>query len=196
MERTGPPAAPGRGAGGPAARRFWSERRGPAALVAAVLTGASALLLYDIVSVRADRPAASWRRTLADGLATRHLDDAWVVLGASAAVLTGVWLIVLALTPGLRGLLPMRRDDDLMRPGIERGAVALVLRNRAMEVSGVRSVRVDVGRRRIRALAEAHFREIDTVRADLEAVLTHGVAELGLAREPALTVHVRRPPKP
>ncbi len=157
--------------------------------------GAAGLLLYDIVSVRADRPAASWRRTLADDLATRTLDNAWVVVAAAAAVLAGIWLIVLAVTPGLRGLLPMRRDGELMRSGIERGAAAAVLRHRALEVSGVQSVRVDVGRRRIRALAEAHFRELDVVRADLDAVLAHGITELGLARPPVLSVRVRRPPK-
>ncbi|WP_394813338.1 DUF6286 domain-containing protein [Streptomyces johnsoniae] len=191
----GPAEEPAEPGGGVAAGRFWSERRGPAALVAVVLMGASGLLLYDVVSVRAGRPAASWRRTLADDLAARPLDDAWVVVAAAAAVLAGVWLIVLAVTPGLRGLLPMRRDSELMRPGIERGAAAAVLRHRALEVSGVRSVRVNVGRRRVRALAEAHFRELDVVHADLDAVLTHGIRELGLARQPALSVHVRRPPR-
>ncbi|MDT0344866.1 DUF6286 domain-containing protein [Streptomyces sp. DSM 44938] len=175
------------------ARRFWSERRAPAALVALTLLVVAGLFLYDIASVRADRPAASWRRTLADELATRRLDDAAVVCGAVAAMLIGVWLVVLAVTPGLRGLLPMRRDSELMRSGIERAAVAVVLSDRAMEVSGVRSVRVSVGRRRVRALAEAHFRELDVVRADLDAVLEHGIRELGLARQPALSVHVRRP---
>ncbi|RBM17028.1 DUF6286 domain-containing protein [Streptomyces sp. PT12] len=177
---------------GPAGR-FWSVRRAPAALLAVALLIASGMLLYDIVSVRADRPVAAWRRALTDGLATRTLDDGWVVAGAVAAVALGVWLIVLAVSPGLRGLLPMRADASGMRSGIERSAAAVVLRDRAMEVSGVRDVRVLVGRRRVRALAEAHFRELDAVKADLDAVLDHGIGELGLARPPALSVHVRRP---
>ncbi|WP_243741328.1 DUF6286 domain-containing protein [Streptomyces sp. 8K308] len=178
--------------------RFWSVRRLPAGLAAALLVVAAGVPLYDIVSVRAERPAAAWRRRLADELAARSLDDAWVALGAVAAMLLGGWLVVLAVTPGLRGLLPMRRGDDefhdrFRRAGIERGAAAVVLRDRALEVSGVRSVRVSVGRRRVRVWAQAHFRDLDVVRADLDAVLGEGIGELGLARQPALAVQVRRP---
>ncbi|WP_425086212.1 DUF6286 domain-containing protein [Streptomyces hainanensis] len=177
-----------------AVRRFWSVRRVPAALAAVLLVVAAGVLLYDIVSVRAERPAAAWRRELADELAVRGLDDASVVLAAVAAMLLGLWLVVLAVTPGLRGLLPMRRRDDaFLRAGIERGAAAVVLRDRALEVSGVRSVRVSVGRRRVRASAQAHFRDLDVVRADLDAVLGEGIRELGLARQPALAVQVHRP---
>jgi uncharacterized protein DUF6286 len=175
--------------------RFWSVRRVPAILVAVLLLTALGLLLYDVAAVRADRPAAEWRRTLADELATRTLDDGWVVLVAAAAMLAGIWLIVLAVTPGLRGLLPMRLESEGLRAGIERRAAAVVLRDRAMEVSGVRSVRVNVGRRRVRAFAQAHFRDLDEVRADLDTVLDHGIGELGLARPLALSVHVRRPAK-
>lgn len=176
-------------------RRFWATRRTPAIIVALLLLAAVGALLYDVASVRADRPAAAWRRSLADELATRPLDDPWAVGIAVAAVLLGVWLLILALTPGQRGLLPMRVEHQAVRPGIESGAVAQVLRDRALGVSGVRSVRVAVGRRRIRALAQAHFRDVDTVRTDLDTVLAQGVRELGLARRPALTVRVRRPAK-
>ncbi|MBT2384224.1 DUF6286 domain-containing protein [Streptomyces sp. ISL-11] len=177
------------------ARRFWSTRRLPAALVSAVVLGAAGILLYDVSAVRAHRPAMGWRRRLARELAARPLDDAWIVVGAAAAVLAGLWLIALALTPGLRGVLPMRRDNPDVRAGLDRKAAALVLRDRAMRVSGVRSVRVDVGRRRVRARAQSHFRDLDEVRADLDSVLADGVDRLGLARRPALSVSVRRPAK-
>lgn len=183
------------GAGGGRTRRFWSVRRAPAGLVAAVLLAAFGLLLYDIASVRADRPAAAWRRAVADELASRRFDDTLVILGAVAAVLLGVLLVVLALTPGLRGLLPMRQDDERLRAGIERGTAALVLRDRALEVAGVRSVRVRMGRQRVRVLAQAHFRDLDVVRADLDVALEQGLRELGLAGRPELAVHVRRPAK-
>lgn len=186
---------PGEHPEGPSGR-FWSVRRVPAALLGTVLLGACGVLLYDVIVVRADGPAAEWRRDLAHGLATRTLDDGWVVAGAVAAMLLGAWLVVLAAAPGLRGLLPMRLEGEELRAGIERSAAAVVLRDRAMEVSGVRSVRVTVGRRRVRALALAHFRDLDAVRADLDAVLDHGISELGLARSLALSVHVRRPEKP
>ncbi|WP_103530731.1 DUF6286 domain-containing protein [Streptomyces sp. SM11] len=177
------------------AGRFWSARRVPAALLALVLLGAAGLLLYDIAAVRADRPAMRWRRSLADGLAERHLDDLVVLIGAGVAALIGLWLILQALTPGLRDLLPMRRDRAEVRAGLDRTAAALVLRDRAAEVAGVQSVRVGMGRRRAKVRALSHFRELDDVRADLDAVLETAVRELGLAKPPALSVQVHRPPK-
>ncbi|MEV4441771.1 DUF6286 domain-containing protein [Streptomyces sp. NPDC049577] len=177
------------------AHRFWSARRLPAALVALAVLGAAGILLYDVVAVRAHHPAMAWRRRLAGELAHRHLGNGWVIGCAATAVLAGCWLIALAVTPGLRGLLPMRREAREIRAALERKAAAQALRDRALKVPGVRAVRVDVGRRRVRARAQSHFRELDEVRADVDAALAEGVRELGLARRPLLSVRVRRPAK-
>ncbi|MFD0394069.1 hypothetical protein ACFQ3Z_24065 [Streptomyces nogalater] len=80
-------------------RRPWSARRVPATLVAAVILVAAVAALADVIAVRAGRPAAAWRRHLADALATRPVDDVWMLTGAAVAAAVGVWLIVLALTP-------------------------------------------------------------------------------------------------
>ncbi|PBC81688.1 MULTISPECIES: DUF6286 domain-containing protein [unclassified Streptomyces] len=189
----GPAAADGSGDG--RTGRFWSARRVPAAVVALVLLAAAGLLLYDVVAVRADHPAMAWRRWLARELATRHLDNPWVLAPAALAVVLGIWLIVLALTPGLRQVLPMRPTAPDLRAGLDRAAAALVLRDRAMEVAGVQSVRMKVGRRKAKAHAVSHFRELDEVRADLDVALGEGLRQLGLAHRLGLTVHVRRPKK-
>lgn len=184
------------GGEGPKVRRFWSGRRVPAALTAAVVLGLSGLFLYDIASVRADRRAMQWRITLANELATRHLDDVWIILGASVAAALGLWLLVLALTPGERGVLPMARNGAAgVRAGLDRRAAGLVLRDRAMEVSGVRWARVDVGRRKIKARASSHFRDLEEVRDDLTAALGEAVRQLGLARSPHLHIHLQRAEK-
>ena len=160
-----------------------------------MLLGIAALLLYDIASVRAGNPGMSWRRVLADEMASTPLNDAKVLAAACVVTLLGVWLIALAVTPGQRGLLPMRREAAPVRAGLERSAAGLVLRDRAMQVSGVQSVRVAVGRRKVRAHALAHFRDLDDVRGDLDTTLGDGIRQLGLARQPSLSVHVRRPRK-
>ncbi|BBJ44707.1 hypothetical protein SSPO_074250 [Streptomyces antimycoticus] len=194
-------------------------RRVPAGIVALVIAAISGLLLYDVAAVRSGLPAMRWREWLADELASRPLDDAWVMGGAALLAALGVWMVVLALAPGLRGLLPMRPPEAeagaeagsgkgveagagagvgagvAVRAGIDRTSAGLVLRDRAMEVPGVRSARVDVGRRRVRARALAHFRDLDEVRADLDAALHEGIRQLGLARRPALSVRVRRSAK-
>ncbi|MFD3524599.1 DUF6286 domain-containing protein [Streptomyces sp. NPDC058653] len=187
------PKKPAGGAG--RTGRFWSMRRIPALLLAAVLAGAAGLLLYDIVSVRAGGPAMYWRRRLAQELAEQPLNETWVVVAACAAMALGVWLALLALTPGLRALLPMRRDATQLRAGLERDAAALVLRDRAMEVSGVQAARVKVHRSKVRVRAQSHFRALDDVRKDLDATLGGAVGQLGLAKPPSLSVRVRRPKK-
>ncbi|WP_210575592.1 DUF6286 domain-containing protein [Streptomyces sp. GESEQ-4] len=179
--------------GGESGGRFWSARRVPATLVALLLLLTAGAFLYDIAAVRADRPAMAWRRELATQLAERPLDDIWVLVGAGIAAALGLWLILLAATPGLRAVLPMRRTHPDVRAGLHRDAAALVLRDRAMEVSGVQSVRVRMGRARADVRAISHFRELDDVRADLDTALADAIKGLGLARPPALSVHVRRP---
>ncbi|MEU3226379.1 DUF6286 domain-containing protein [Streptomyces sp. NPDC006976] len=187
--------APGKERTGGNAGRFWSGRRIPAGIVALVTLGACGLLLYDVSAVRAGHPAMQWRRSLADELAHRRLDDVWVLTGASVAAALGLWLLLLALTPGLRDLLPMRREQPDVRAALDRTAAAMVLRDRAVEVAGVQSVRVRMGRGKVGVRAVSHFRELDDVRADLDTALSTGIGELGLARQPSLSVHVRRPAK-
>ncbi|MEU1406129.1 DUF6286 domain-containing protein [Streptomyces sp. NPDC005728] len=173
--------------------RFWSARRVPAGVVALLLLVGAGVLLYDIAAVRAHRPAMHWRRALAQQLAERPLDNTWVLAGAGVAAALGLWLIVLAVTPGLRDLLPMRRPHPDVRAGLRREAAAQVLRDRAMEVSGVRAVRVRMRRKRADVRAVSHFRDLDEVHADLDAVLADAVRGLGVSRPPALSVRVRRP---
>lgn len=177
----------------PRTHRFWSARRVPAALTALLLLAVTGVFLYDIAAVRAGRPGMRWRRELAHQLAERPLDDIWVLVGAGVAAALGLWLLLLAVTPGLRALLPMRRTDPDVRAALDRDTAAMVLRDRAMEVAGVQSVRVRTGRRRADVRAVSHFRAVDDVRQDLDAVLDEAVRALGLARPLVLSVRVRRP---
>lgn len=167
----------------------------PAAVVAVLLLVVAGAFLYDVAAVRAHRPAMAWRRALARQLAERPLDDVWVLVGAGVAAALGLWLITLAVTPGLRHVLPMSRPHPDVRAGLHRDAAALVLRDRAMEIAGVQSARVRVRRRRADVRAVCHFRDLDDVHADLDTVLTDAIRGLGLARPPGLSVHVRRPGK-
>lgn len=57
----------------------------------------------------------------------------------------------------------------------------------------MQSARVDVGRRKVKARAQAHFRDLNEVHADLDAALSEAATNLGLAQQPTLDVRVRRP---
>jgi hypothetical protein len=172
--------------------RYWSVRRVVAAVVSAVLICATGLLLYDVAAVRSGASGMYWRRWLTGRLAEWPVGDVWVLVGACAAMALGLLLVMLAVTPGRRSLLPMRPDVPHVRAWLDRDAAALALRDRAMEVSGVCSARVSVGRRRAHVRARSHFRPVADVHHDLEAVLGTGLEDLGLARTPRLTVHVHR----
>ncbi|WP_235613985.1 DUF6286 domain-containing protein [Streptomyces olivochromogenes] len=172
--------------------RPWSARRIPAALVASVILVAAAAALFDVVAVRAGRPAAAWRRHLADELATRPLDDVWVLTGAVVAAALGIWLIVLSLTPGLRHWLPLRSPAPGLRASLDRDGAADLLRDAAMRVPGVSTARVRVRRHRVKARADVRFRDPQQVKDDLTAVLDEERDQLVLARPPRIVVRVRR----
>ncbi|WP_445526124.1 DUF6286 domain-containing protein [Streptomyces cyslabdanicus] len=172
--------------------RPWSARRIPAALVASVILVAAVAALVDVVAVRAGRPAAAWRRHLTHALATRPVDDVWMLTGAAVAAAVGVWLIVLALTPGLRHWLPLRSPAPGLRALLDRDGTAALLRDAAMRVAGVSMARIRVRRHRVKARADVRFRDPQQVKDDLTAVLNEERDRLALARPPRIVVRVRQ----
>ncbi|MDO0926649.1 DUF6286 domain-containing protein [Streptomyces sp. TG1A-8] len=177
-------------------RRPWSARRLPAALTALVVLVAAGAALVDVVAVRAGRPTAAWRRRLTGELAARPVDNVWMLTGAAVAAAVGVWLIVLALTPGLRHWLPLRVPAGpaapRLRASLDRDGAAALLRDAAMRVPGVGAARVRVRRRRVTARADVRFRDPRQVKDDLTAVLGEERDRLALARPPRVVVRVRR----
>ncbi|MFF4652276.1 DUF6286 domain-containing protein [Streptomyces sp. NPDC001380] len=173
--------------------RLWSPRRVPAALVALVVLVAAGAALYDVVAVRAGRPASAWRRTLADELATRTTGDVWMLTGAAVAAALGLWLLVLALTPGLRKLLPLRAPtgDSPVRAVLDRHGAEVLLRDAALRVPGVGRARVRV-RRRIKARADVRFRDPRQVREEVAGALREERDRLALVRPERVSVRVRR----
>ncbi|MGV9251534.1 DUF6286 domain-containing protein [Streptomyces sp. NPDC003697] len=180
--------------GGRWSHRPWSARRIPAALTAAVVLVAAGAALIDVVAVRAGRRASAWRRQLADELATRPVGDVWMLTGAAVAAALGVWLIVLAVTPGLRHLLPLRSPAGCprLRASLDRDGAASLLRDAALRVPGVSDAHVRVRRHRVKVRAHVRFRDIRQVRDDLVAALRDERDRLALARPPRMVVRVRR----
>ncbi|MEW2289870.1 DUF6286 domain-containing protein [Streptomyces sp. NPDC047841] len=190
----GPDPTSGERDAGRRSHRPWSARRIPAALVASVILVAAVAALVDVIAVRAGRPAAAWRRHLADELATRSVGDVWVLTGAAVAAAVGVWLIVLALTPGLRHQLPQRCPTDCprLRASLDRDGAAGLLRDAALRVPGVGAARLRVRRHRIKARADVRFRDPRQVEDDLTAVLDEERDRLALAHPPRIVVRVRQ----
>ncbi|MET8687303.1 DUF6286 domain-containing protein [Streptomyces sp. NPDC004732] len=179
------------------ARRPWSPRRAPVAVAALAAAAACAVLLYDVLAVHAaGRAPARWRSDLMDRLTTHgpHA-GAWPGAVAAFAVLClGVWLLVLAVTPGARGRLPLRPPLPDVRAVIDRSAVATLLRDAVSGLPGITRVRVRVGRRRATVRAGLAFGELDPAHRALTEAAERALASCGAARPPRLRVRLRTEP--
>ncbi|MDX3353734.1 DUF6286 domain-containing protein [Streptomyces sp. ME01-24h] len=152
------------------------------------------LVLYDVIAVRAGRRAGAWRTSLADEMASRPVGDLWMLVGAAVAVVVGLWLLFLALTPGLRRLLPMRAPDGCagLRAWLDCRGAELVLRDAATRVPGIGRAWVRVGRRRVVVRADVRFRDPATVRDDLSEAMQDACRQLALAHAPRLAIRIRQ----
>ncbi|MFJ8439264.1 DUF6286 domain-containing protein [Kitasatospora griseola] len=174
-----------------AGRWLRSERGVVTALVVAVLVVAAGTLLYDMIAVRSGGQARPWRRDLAHQLATRHLDDPWVLGFAAGAALLGLVLLTLAFRRGLRGWLALEPRGT----AIHRSAVAALLSRRAQQHADLHSWQVKVRRWRTRvtvtgttdpAGVERHLR------AELERIPLAGPHRLDVRTRSVRERHHRR----
>ncbi|MFJ9877364.1 DUF6286 domain-containing Asp23/Gls24 family envelope stress response protein [[Kitasatospora] papulosa] len=187
--RAGPPAG---GDTRPAARRWWSSRRLPVAVV----TGAAALvcgaLTLDVARVRLlGLPPARWRGDAVDWLSTHGAGDLPVVLGGAGAALTGLVLVVLAVTPGQRRLLPLSPPVDQPVFALDRSAVSALVEEAVSDVAGIGRARVRVGRRRVLVRARLSFGDREAARVGVEAAARLAVGGCALPRAPRLRVRLQ-----
>ncbi|MFF0135355.1 DUF6286 domain-containing protein [Streptomyces sp. NPDC005227] len=176
-------------ASGRTPRRHWSARRVPVVgLALAVALGCGAVAV-DVLRVHlAGHPAAAWRTGLLDTLEQRGPADLPVAFGIALAGV-GLWLCVLALTPGRRGLLGAAPPG--LNAAVDRTAVASVIRDAVADVPGTEKVRVRVGRRRARVRAALAFGERDATAEAAVAAAHRAIDGCALRRAPRLRVTVR-----
>ncbi|WP_460107106.1 DUF6286 domain-containing Asp23/Gls24 family envelope stress response protein [Streptomyces sp. YKOK-J1] len=204
----GPAAAPGGGDAADTAppartpRRLWSGRRLPAAGTAAVAALVCGALAADLVRVRGThRPAAAWRVSAVHWLSGHGPGDAPVVAAGALTALLGLWMAVLAVTPGLRRRATVRARAPRFVAVVDRSAVESLVRDAVTEVAGVGPVRVRVRRRRVTVRAGLLFGEHAGARAAVTAAAGGALASCGLRRSPRLRVRVAQeavwqPPAP
>ncbi|MGW5398163.1 DUF6286 domain-containing Asp23/Gls24 family envelope stress response protein [Streptomyces sp. NPDC003952] len=172
--------------------RWWTSRRIPAALTAVLVVAGSGLLVYDIVAVGQGHLSRWPQGPLVHQLTDRPLGSAWLMFAAVLCASLGLWLVVLALTPGRRRLLPLRlQDQDQVRAALDRAGAAVGMRDAALSVPGVTSARVRLGRR-VSVRAVCSFGDPQQTDTDLNQALNRALDGLCLAHPPALTLHIRR----
>ena len=173
-------------------RRPWSTRRNAAALTALILTGAGGALLYEEVYIHTGHTAHRWRTWITDALAEHSLNNHWVITGSAVACVLGLWLLLLALTPGRRSVLPMTgAGTSGVRAVLERRAAVALLHRATLEVNGVKGARVKVGRRRALIRAVVGFGAHEQAAEELTQHLSAERDRMGLVRPPTVKVKVR-----
>ncbi|GAA4681448.1 DUF6286 domain-containing protein [Streptomyces buecherae] len=177
--------------------RAWSARRGPAAVLALLGSAACGMLLYDQVAMGYGHPAAPWRTHTKDWLADTPGTSGWVIGAAAILAVLGVYLMVIALTPGGRRRLPMAPPAPSVRAVLDRASAATLLREAALRTPGVTAARVRVrGRRRARVRATVAYGDVTAVRAALHEELLAATDRLGLAHPPRIRLRLTAAPTP
>jgi len=171
-------------------RRPWSPRGLPASLVALVVGGAAGTALYIGVMAKVDR-APRWSRDALEHAETHVWRDDAVVAGGLIAAVVGLWLIVLALTPGRRGLLRLRSPGGAMTAYMTKRTAASFLRHTALASSGVLDARVRMGRRKAVLRVDYHFRDPDELHDELTESLEERAKALTLARVPRVDLRLQ-----
>ncbi|WP_405550635.1 DUF6286 domain-containing Asp23/Gls24 family envelope stress response protein [Streptomyces sp. NBC_01171] len=177
--------------GGRVPRRWWAQRRLPLGVLTLLATLTCGALATDLILVHTGhRPAALWRTGALHWLYV-HGPGEPLTAAALGCVLLGVWLIVLAVTPGRRGLLTAHSPAPATRVALDRGAVAALLRDTAAGTEGVDAVAVRVRRRRATVRAALVFGDRAAVRDQITDAARRALAECGLRRPLRLRVAVR-----
>ncbi|WP_314409366.1 DUF6286 domain-containing protein [Streptomyces kroppenstedtii] len=172
--------------------RWWSERRLPVLLLALSALMACGALAVDLLIVHAaDRSAAVWRTDALHWLSQHGPGEATVTVSAVAVALLGLLMIVLALTPGHRGLLTLTAPTPNLRAALDRTAVAALVGDAVGQIQGIGPVKVRVRRRSVRVWAGLAFGHralaLDEARQTARRVLE----SCNLRRPPRLRVRVR-----
>lgn len=173
-------------------RRWWAQRRLPLGVLTLLATLTCGALATDLILVHTGhRPAALWRTGALHWLSAHGPGEPPVTAAALGCALLGVWLIVLAVTPGRRGLLTAHSPAPATRVAVDRGAVAALLRDTAAGTEGVDAVAVRVRRRRATVRAALAFGDRAAARDQITDAARRVLAECGLRRPLRLRVAVR-----
>lgn len=185
-----------------APRRPWSRRGLPAAGTAAAAALACGALTADLVRVHvAHRAASAWRVSAVHWLSEHGPGDPSVVVAGALTALLGLWMVVLAVTPGLRRRNTVRAPAPRVVAAVDRSAVGSLVRDAVGAVAGIGPVRVRVRRRRVTVRAGLLFGERADARAAVADAAGGALASCGLRRSPRLRVNVApedvwQPPRP
>ncbi|GAA3524579.1 hypothetical protein GCM10022222_03920 [Amycolatopsis ultiminotia] len=163
-------------------------RRSTAATLTAlvVLAGCVLVTVVAVQLIIGERPWVSYP-AVAGALNRTQWTNWWTAFGAIAAVVLGLCLLLAAILPGKRTVLPLHGAPD---SGASRASYRSTLRAAATSVDGVSAAKVRLGRRRVRVRVQTHRSREDGLTEAVRAAVTHRLDEIGPVAPPAVRVAV------
>ncbi|MGW4674092.1 DUF6286 domain-containing Asp23/Gls24 family envelope stress response protein [Streptomyces sp. NPDC004324] len=178
-----------------APRRRWSRRRVPTTAVLLMGTVSFGAVALDMIRVRiTHRPAAAWRTGTLNWLTGHGPGDTQVVLAGGGLALLGLWLTVLAVTPGRRRLLTLSAPGTSLDAAADCSAVAASVRCAVADVPGIGPVDVRVRRRRVVVRAGLAFGDRDTAHDEVAAATRRVLGGWRPRHAPRVRIMVRTEP--
>ncbi|WP_406490209.1 DUF6286 domain-containing Asp23/Gls24 family envelope stress response protein [Streptomyces phaeochromogenes] len=175
--------------------RWWSQRRVPVAVLTSVAALGCGALALDMVQVHtAHLPAAAWRTSAVHWLAGHGPGDPGVVVAGGLTALIGIWMVILALTPGRRHQSTVRTSANHVDAAVDRSAVQALVRDAVGDVEGIAAVRIRVRRRRVTVRAGLAFGDRAGAHAAATAAARAALTACHLRRAPRLRVVVTPEP--
>ncbi|WP_436773726.1 DUF6286 domain-containing protein [Yinghuangia sp. YIM S09857] len=171
-------------------RRAWSPRGFVAALTALGIGGVAGVLLFFGIAARLER-TPQWAYDVLKWVQTHDWTEQWVWVGGVVAAVVGLWLLLLAWTPGRRHLLPLEPVGPDITAYMTRRTASNLLRHTALLSTGVLDARVRVTRRKAVLRVDYHFRDPDELHDELETALRERSEALLLARVPRVDVRLQ-----
>ncbi|MBB4684165.1 DUF6286 domain-containing protein [Amycolatopsis jiangsuensis] len=167
-------------------------KRRPRRSTAATLTALIVLAACVVVTVVAvqliigERPWISYS-AVAGALHRTQWTNWWTAFGAVVAVVLGLCLLLAAILPGRRTVLPLAGEPD---SGASRASYRSTLRAAAAGVDGVSAAKVRLGRKRVRVRVRTQRTRSDGLPEAVRTAVTHRLDEVGPAAQPAVRVAV------
>lgn len=176
-------------------RRLWSRRRVPVALITWAAAAGCAALVLDLVRVHLlGRTPGVWRTWAVHWLSGHGPGDPAVVAAGGLTALAGLWMVLLALTPGHRRRYTVRGEAPRIATVVGRSTVAVLVRDAVTDVDGVTAVRARVRGRRVTLRAALAFGDRTAAHAAVTAAARDALAACRLRRDLRLRVTVTPEP--
>lgn len=173
-------------------RQYRTRRTVPAVIVALLIAAASIVIVIEVISRLVDQPLGLLPvDALGDLGRETQWNDPLTVTVAIVAVLLGVLLLVLALTPGRVRARPLRSARPGVAVAVAPGDLERLVAQAAEAVDGVDHASASAGNGRVSVRVNSPLHDPGGLDEQVQQAVSERLDQLGLLDEPQIRVSVR-----